>query len=377
MGGPQTYIYNPASNTWSQTGTKLRGDQSDEEAWVKLPDNSILSYDIFSSVSLGAGHAQRYIPSTGTWVDAGTLPAQLSYAGNNFFELGPALLLPDGRVFYLGANGNTAYYTPSTNTWAAGPSIPNGLVASDDPAAMLPNGHELLAVSPAPSSNSNFPGGTRLYEFDPVAGTYTDVTPDNFYMGNGAYTFNMLVLPTGQVAMVNDGGQIDVYTPAGSPNPAWAPTITNITYSGSNTYTLTGTQLNGISEGAAYGDDNQMASNYPIVQFTSQIDGSVHYARSFNWSSTGVATGNTSVSTQFTPPPEVTSGTWNVAVIANGIASPQVSLTVATPIVTALETQTGAAIPEIGFHSAAGELARRAVLHRHEHDGRGQRHEPG
>ena len=41
------YLYNIASNTWTQTGTKNNNDQSDEEGWVKLPDNSILSYDVF------------------------------------------------------------------------------------------------------------------------------------------------------------------------------------------------------------------------------------------------------------------------------------------------------------------------------------------
>ena len=38
--------------------------------------------------------------------------------------------------------------------------------------------------------------------------------------------------------------------------------------SGYHTYTLRGTQLNGLNEGASYGDDAQMASNYPLVQLT-------------------------------------------------------------------------------------------------------------
>src|SRR5262249_33978946 len=73
ISGPQTYIYNPATNTWTPAGTKLRDDRSDEETWVKLPDDSILSYDIFASISTGVGHAQRYVPATNTWVDAGTV----------------------------------------------------------------------------------------------------------------------------------------------------------------------------------------------------------------------------------------------------------------------------------------------------------------
>jgi hypothetical protein len=60
ISGPQTYIYDPASNTWTATGTKWRSDQSDEESWVTLPDGSILSYDVFSSITDNQGHAQIY-----------------------------------------------------------------------------------------------------------------------------------------------------------------------------------------------------------------------------------------------------------------------------------------------------------------------------
>src|SRR5205085_1001404 len=71
-----TYRFNPAAATGSQwtatAGGKLRGDGSDEESWVKLPDGSILSYDVFSSMG-GTFQAQRYIPGTDTWVNASTL----------------------------------------------------------------------------------------------------------------------------------------------------------------------------------------------------------------------------------------------------------------------------------------------------------------
>ena len=43
----------------------------------KLPDGSILSYDIWSASPTACGHAQRYIPSTNTWVDAGIVPVAL------------------------------------------------------------------------------------------------------------------------------------------------------------------------------------------------------------------------------------------------------------------------------------------------------------
>jgi hypothetical protein len=314
--GPQTYIYHPSTNTWTPTGTKLRGDQSSEETFVKLPDDSILTYDIWSTIGTGVGHAQRYVPSTGTWMDAGTPPNNLSSPGVGY-EMGPALLLPDGRVIYFGATGHTAYYTPSTNSWTAGPDIPAAQGADDTPAAMLLNGKILLAVD-----RPLFNAPTHIYEFDPSTDTYTDVTPPTSIMNFNqvAYECRMLMLPTGEVLVTNGtSNKLAVYNPDGAPDPTWQPTISSVTDNGDGTYTLTGTQINGISEGASYGDDAEMSSNYPIVQITDSA-GNVLYARTYNWSSTGVATGSTPETTQFTLPSGVV-GSYSVTVIANGIAS--------------------------------------------------------
>src|SRR5262249_46314244 len=86
------------------------------------------------------------------------------------------------------------------------------------------------------------------------------------------------------------------------------------------TFTLTGTQLNGISEGSSYGDDVENSSNYPIVQL---VNGSqVTYARTSNWSNTGVATGSTIETTLFTPPAGYTlSPSITVFAPANGFSS--------------------------------------------------------
>ena len=111
INGPATYIYDPLANTWTQTNnSKSRLDQSDEESWVTLPDDSILSYDVFGSTA-SVGHSQRYIPSTGLWQDAGNLPFALSSSAVGS-ELGPAFLLPNGDAWFTGGNGNTAFYTP-------------------------------------------------------------------------------------------------------------------------------------------------------------------------------------------------------------------------------------------------------------------------
>jgi hypothetical protein len=65
-------------------------------------------------------------------VDTGVVPVRFT-SRDVGFELGPALLLPDGRVFQIGAEGHTALYNPSTNTWTAGPTVPGGQGADDTP----------------------------------------------------------------------------------------------------------------------------------------------------------------------------------------------------------------------------------------------------
>jgi hypothetical protein len=317
VNGPQTYFYNPATNAWSAAGTKLNNDQSDEETWVKLPASTslpmggILTYDIFS-----LGNAQVYNIATNAWTATGAAPNNLSSSGVGY-ELGPAFRLPDGRVFFIGATGQTAYYTPSTNSWAQGPVVPNGLGADDAPGAELPNGKILFAAD-----RPLFNGPTSVFEFDPTNNTYTNVTPSisGFSTSSSSYFGRMLVLPTGQVLYTTGGAKLAIYTPDGTAVAAGKPTISSINVNTDGSYTLTGTLLNGIDEGACYGDDALMASNYPIVQLT---DGSGHvsYARTYAWSSTGVATGSTPVSTRFTLPSGITSGHYCLAVIANGIAS--------------------------------------------------------
>ena len=86
-----------------------------------------------------------------------------------------------------------------------------------------------------------------------------------------------------------------------------------------DTFRITGTLFNGISEGAAYGDDWQMASNYPIVRLTSGTN--LYYARTFNWNSTGLQRGSAPDSTMFSIPASLTYGSYSLAVIANGISS--------------------------------------------------------
>jgi hypothetical protein len=132
----------------------------------------------------------------------------------------------------------------------------------------------------------------------------------------------MLLLPNGQVLFANGSTYVAVYTPAGGPQASWRPAITSVptTLQQGHTYTLQGRRLNGFTQACGYGDDAQMATNYPIVRLQ-YPSGQVVYCRTANHSTMAVATGAAVVSTTFAVPPGAPSGSANLVVIANGIPS--------------------------------------------------------
>jgi hypothetical protein len=325
----ETYIYTPWTQQWSP-GPSLANsatgniEGSGEATWIKLKDGAILAYGTSNDEQ-----AERYVPASShgpaQWVLDGRAPFDLGSTGGGTGvpEIGPGLLLPDGRVFMVGASGNTALYTPPADptdpkahgTWANGPQVrdDNGnlLGAFDAPGAVMPNGHVLFAAG---AIDHTYPHGTTLFEYDPGANSITQVTGNgnapkelNDELSNtSTFVTAMLTLPTGQVLFSDSTGQLWTYTPREPSQDSWRPTISSVhNVAGSNpdgsendTLTLYGTQLNGLSEGATYGDDQQMASNYPILRYQ-DASGLSHYATSYYWSPGAVQTGANPVSTNF------------------------------------------------------------------------------
>jgi|GEM_PF-852350 len=305
-------IYNSASNTWQ---TAASTQNQDEACWVKLANDNILTIDSFSENS---GH---YVPSLNEWVSDNGVPVPL-YDNNG--ELGSGYLLPNGKVFYIGATTNTAIYTPgatptSAGSWVAGPPMVFGslnLGADDAPAAMMADGNILCALATA-----NYGSPTYFYEYNYVTNNFTQVSaPGGGSYNSPTFPLSMLDLPDGNVLLV--GGQnsqsLYVYTPTGAPLAAGQPAIKSITENADGSYQMTGTNLNGISQGAAYGDDEQMDSNYPLVRMTNNATGNVYYGRTFNWNSTSVQTGSRVITTEFTLPQNLPAGIYSLVVVANG-----------------------------------------------------------
>ena len=322
----RTAIYDPVTNTWSAGPGK--DDASSEETWTLLPDETVL-------VAECQGHprTEKYVAAAGTWVTAGSTPAghdlvQSSSGSSN--EIGPAILMPDGRVFAIGASGHTAIYSmpPIANqlgSWAPGPDFPadasgNLWEAFDAPAALLPNGKVLCLAGPVQSDG--WAGSPcHCFEFDGT--TLTQVADPPNGASPRTWQMRMLLLPTGEVLLSDRGTDIEVYQPDGSPDPSWAPQITSSPASvrPGHTYVLKGRQLNGLSQANSYGDDATMATNFPLVRIRNLRTGHVVYCRTHDHSTMGVATGNVIHSTKFDVPASIELGPSELCVVANGIAS--------------------------------------------------------
>jgi len=318
--------------TWTITGTNKK-DVNDEEGWTLLPDGNVLTVDayVFNYRKNGKRY-EIYHPKTGEWTSPGSTPAQLwdsypsgSQASN---ELGPAVLRPDGTVLYTGANGapgqagHTAIYHTHSGTWTAGPNIPDLMDIADGPAALLPDGNVLIQASPGV-----FNLGSKFFEWNGT--TFSNATAGNTDAPNiSSYYGNMLILPTGQI-LYTDFGNVWVYNHGGNPKSEWLPQILAVprTVKRGQNYTVFGLNFNGFSQGAAYGDDAQAATNYPLVVITNRVSGAVSYARTHDHSTMGIAY-TTPASTKFDVSGKTETGLSYLQVVANGIASLPVTVNI-------------------------------------------------
>jgi Kelch motif len=321
----ETAIFTPGPDTWS-TGPDKDG-RSNEESWALLRDGTVLTVECF-----GGQKAEKYVPSSNTWTPANTTPAMLVEAASN--EIGPLVLLTDGRCFAVGATGKTALYTQPANAsnpgaWSLGPDFPsmngNPFGAKDAPGALLPNGNVLLAVAPVDGVKDDYLTPTSFFEFD---GTTLNRVPDPPNNGGAPYDGRLLVIPSGQVLFSAGTPEIYVYTPDAGPQKDWRPSIDcPKTVTAGSTFTLFGQQLNGMSQASMYGDDAQSATNYPLVRITT-ASGRVVFCRTSNHSTMGVATGAATVQTSVAVPAGIENGPAELVVVTNGIASEPCKTTV-------------------------------------------------
>ena len=325
--------FNPATLTFTVLNPTGKADSNNEENWNILPDGRVLTVDARIASSF-----EIYDPSTNAWT-SGTTLVNLADTGpgvGTSREVGPGVLRPDGTLFYFSGNslGQNAEYDTATGFWTNAAVMDFPLVGgqtyhyavADGPASLLPNGNVLVMASPV-INTSPFNTPSHFYEFDGANLFAVGDSPNAASFK--AYQGRMLLLPSGQVLLTayNQGATQDVqlYSNGGAPLDAWRPVITSAPASVTpgSTYAISGRLFNGFSEGATYGDDAAMSTNYPLVRIRNQGTGHVFYARTHGHSRMGVEpVGSTeTVTTQFDVPLGLEAGPSELVVVTNGIPS--------------------------------------------------------
>jgi MYXO-CTERM domain-containing protein len=303
----QMQIYDPKTNTWTKKNNSKLGT-GDENAWAELQNGAILAVGY-----AGAG-AAVYNPATDTWTKT-TTPS-----GFNTGDTGGISMAFDGRVFVYGLAGKSYIYTPGATaadvgSWAVGPAMLNGDEAEDEYCDTLPNGlvvGALVGVTYGP--------GLVWQAWDPTSNTVYSATPPPD-TGN-PYPISYVNLPNGQVMVEAEQADADwILTLTNGPQDAWRPVVQSVAFNGGNSYTLTGTQITGLINGADEGDDMTMQQNYPIVWLKDPATGNVYYCRTFNISQMTPSKGSALETTDFTTPAGLPAGTYDLYVSAVGVPS--------------------------------------------------------
>ena len=341
----QVSALNPRTLKWTSLRSTGKNDFNAEEGWILLRGGNVLTLDV-----LDAPLAEEYSTSKQEWQAIAAVPVDLrspttavgclNYGPGGSLcyyppgEIGPAILRPDGSVFATGsfANddpnldptsaGHTAIYDTDTRTWKKGPDFPiveyqgkkYGDNAGDEFAVLLPNGKVLVE------------GVIAGYEFD---GThFVQTVSPSVYIGS------LSVLPSGEALFGGyspQGYPAQLYASPGKHDPAWEPVVRKLdddNLQPGSTYRAWGVQFNGLSQAAAFGDELQAAQNYPLVRITNKATHHVFYARTHDHSTMGVATGEQQVFTYFDVPERIETGASTLEVVANGIASQPVEVSV-------------------------------------------------
>jgi hypothetical protein len=324
--------------TWTVIPGKGKHDFNDEEAWTLEPSGQLLTVDAWEPPA-----TELLSPYSLSWRFAGNTIAS-PVDPLPVVEIGPQIEMPGGNTLVVGAGtstdfapepcttetpASTALYDYASRRWLAGPAIPTiggeQYDSTDGPGSILPDGNALFDVGPCV-----YGGPIVFYLYNARSNSLSPVANIPNAANDAPYYTRMLALPNGQVLLDDGSDQMEVYTAGGTPNPAWAPSISWVSSTSlfaGQTASLYGSQLAGLDQGAAYGDDFQDNTNYPLVRITNSRSGIVTYARTSYWSSVSVAPGTPS-STEFTIPPRTPAGPSALVVVANGIASQPVAVTI-------------------------------------------------
>ena len=337
INGYGSALLNAKTLKWTSTGAG-KADPFAEEGLSLLGNGDVLTVD-----TENGSHAERYSPSTGTWSSAGSTPSPLS-SGE---EIGPQVLMPSGDVVAFGTSGANAFYNPNapsgTNPWSAAPSLPvlggQQFSTADAPAVVLPDGDVLVASDPF---NSSTGWQKPTHFFDLHGSTISQVTDSPNAANDYSYYLRMLDLPTGQV-LVNDAGTLEIYSDGNPAHTAYAPyglKLSSTVLVPGSSATVSGKQLNGLTQAVAFGDDYQAATNFPLVKIVNDATNVVTYARTSGMTSMSVEP-NVASSTNFALPKTTPMGASELYVGANGIWSSPTAVSIIEKTTVAFQSSAG------------------------------------
>ena len=341
--GRRAALFNGFTHTWTEIVGAGKNTSYNEEGFTLLPNGTVLTVDAYAGNAAGcARNTEVFNPATNTWSSAGNtvdILADCNAANaqgmSPTFEMGPVVMMYNGSAIAFGGNtanvAHTGLYNTATGLWSAGPNLPQSCGAAnnlfctlaDAPAAVLPNGNVLFAASPGA-----FNAPVHFFEY--LAATNTISAAIASDAARTSFQINFIVLPTGQILRVStDSSVTQIYTPDGTVAAALRPVVTTSPscISPGGTYFLAGTQFNGRSEGANYGDESMGNTNFPLVRIVHTATGQVRYGRTFGHSTRSIAPG-AATSTKFDAPAAIADGPSTLFVVANGIASVGTPITV-------------------------------------------------
>jgi len=201
------YVYDPTTNAWATSATAPLVARRSAHHFVDSAGRFYLAGGQQDSGLTPITAVHRYDPSTGVWNSRAAMPIAVAQA---LPSRSPGVLAADSKV-YLSVGTSTdqlAVYDPSSDTWAATPSIPDKVNhARNVELSVLPSG----MVITLPHSNFGGPSGSpefmaRVDGYFPATGSWSmGVTPD--YPGAPIVGAAVATQPGGVVYLVGGNDQ--------------------------------------------------------------------------------------------------------------------------------------------------------------------------
>jgi len=276
------WTYSSASGSFIKEMAYNQYDSDAEGGSALLPDGSAF---------IGDAAFERYHPETDSWSEVARLQYDEFTAQPPGTEIGPFVMLYDGTLLVLGGSAHNGLYSYINDSWVLTDDTPpfNGqpMDHGDTPACVARDGTVLTIAT-----NNTEGGGQGVSQILQYVPNHAPMqhwvqvpNPDSVpTLSTEADRMRMVALPSGEILVtgLEDNGDLWLYTPSGPTDPSWRPTITSSPYLYFGTFRLAGSQLNGLTSGSDFGDDQKSPTNYPIVTLTGP-SGAVTFARSFQF----------------------------------------------------------------------------------------------